>query len=70
MVYLSYYYLDNRNFEDTVMVLEKADKLNPDDVGIMLNLAIGYRGVERYDDAVKEDFHRAEMGAQVGCTIA
>ena len=53
MVYLSYYYLDNRNFEDTVMVLEKADKLNPDDVGIMLNLAIGYRGVERYDDAVK-----------------
>ncbi|EOD22737.1 hypothetical protein EMIHUDRAFT_195069 [Emiliania huxleyi CCMP1516] len=22
------------------------------------------------DDAVKEDFHRAEMGAQVGCTIA
>jgi tetratricopeptide (TPR) repeat protein len=51
MVYLSYYYLDNRNFEDTVSVLEKADKLNPDDIGIMLNLAIGYRGVERYDDA-------------------
>ena len=51
MVYLSYYYLDNRNFEDTVQVLERADKLNPDDIGIMLNLAIGYRGVQRYGDA-------------------
>ncbi len=53
MVYLSYYYLDNRNYEDTVAVLEKADRLNPDDVGILMNLAIAYRGVERYDEAIK-----------------
>lgn len=52
MVYLSYYYLDNRNYEDTVLVLEAADKLNPDDVGILMNLGIAYRGTERYDDAI------------------
>ena len=53
MVYLSYYYLDNRNYEDTVVVLERADRLSPDDVGILMNLAIAYRGVERYADAIK-----------------
>lgn len=51
MVYLAMIYLDNRNFEDTVPLLEKARTLDPANPEIYLNLGIAYRGVGRYEDA-------------------
>lgn len=51
MLYLSEDYLDNRNYEDALALLERASGLEPDNAGIYLNLGIAYRGVERFDDA-------------------
>ncbi|MCB9761537.1 MAG: tetratricopeptide repeat protein [Alphaproteobacteria bacterium] len=51
MLYLADYYLDNRNFQDTVPLLEKARTLEPENPSIHLNLGIAYRGVGRYEEA-------------------
>lgn len=52
-IWLSDYYLDNRNFEDTVPLLETARELDPDEPAIYYNLGIAYRGVGRYEDSAK-----------------
>jgi Tfp pilus assembly protein PilF len=43
-IWLSDYYLDNRNYEDTVPLLEKARDLDPLEPAIYYNLGIAYRG--------------------------
>ncbi|MFT5584296.1 MAG: tetratricopeptide (TPR) repeat protein, partial [Cognaticolwellia sp.] len=52
-IWLSDYYLDNRNFGDTVPLLEKALEVNDKDPAIYYNLGIAYRGVGRYEDSAK-----------------
>ncbi len=58
MVYLSDYYLSNRNYGDTVGLLEQAKTLRPEDPAIRVNLGVGYRGVGRYEEA-KGEFEKA-----------
>ncbi len=50
MVFLSDYYLQNRNYSDTVSLLERAAGLDPENPTVQLNLGVGYRGMERYED--------------------
>ncbi|HJN75318.1 MAG TPA: tetratricopeptide repeat protein [Myxococcota bacterium] len=52
-LWLSDYLLDNRNYEDTVELLERARELEPENPAIHLNLGIAYRGVERYEEAIE-----------------
>lgn len=52
-IWLSDYYLDNRNFGDTVPLLETARDLSPNEAAIYYNLGIAYRGVGRYEDSAK-----------------
>jgi len=51
-IWLSDYLLDNRNYEDTVTMLEHARELQPDNPAIHLNLGIAYRGVGRFEESV------------------
>jgi tetratricopeptide (TPR) repeat protein len=50
-IWLSDYYLDNRNFGDTVPLLEKAREISPNEVAIYYNLGIAYRGEGRYEES-------------------
>ncbi|MFH1468881.1 MAG: tetratricopeptide repeat protein, partial [Pseudomonadota bacterium] len=54
MVYLAELHLDNRAYSSMIPLLEKAVKLAPDDPAIHMSLGIAYRGVQRYDEAIKE----------------
>lgn len=51
LVYLSHLYLDNKNYADSVPLLERAFEQVPDNHGVLLNLGLSYRGVGRYQDA-------------------
>jgi tetratricopeptide (TPR) repeat protein len=51
LVYLSRIYLDNRNYEDTIPLLESALQRQPDNYGVVMNLGIAYRGVGRHLEA-------------------
>jgi tetratricopeptide (TPR) repeat protein len=54
LVYLSEYYLDNRSFDQMIPLLEHARALEPNDLAVRMDLGIAYRGVGRYDDALRE----------------
>lgn len=58
LVYLSAIYLDDRNFVDAIPLLEEAQRQEPDNYGVTLNLGIAYRGVKRLDEA-KRTYERA-----------
>lgn len=53
LMYLSRVYLDDRNYEDMVPLLETAKDVDPTNADVQLTLGIAYRGVERLDDARK-----------------
>lgn len=51
LVYLARVYMEDRNYEDTVELLERAAQREPSNHGVKMNLGIAYRGVERFEDA-------------------
>ena len=51
LVYLSRVYLDDRNYEDMVPLLEAAEGAAPTNADVQLNLGIAYRGMGRFDEA-------------------
>ncbi|MBX2800297.1 MAG: tetratricopeptide repeat protein [Myxococcales bacterium] len=51
LVYLSRVYMDDRNYQDMVPLLETAEKNDPASADVQLNLGIAYRGLGRLDDA-------------------
>ncbi len=54
MIFLSEVHLDNRAYGAMVPLLEKAVRVAEDDPALHLSLGIGYRGLERYEEAEKE----------------
>ena len=54
MLFLSEVHLDNRAYAALVPLLEKAVKSSDKDPTIHMNLGIGYRGLERFEEAEKE----------------
>lgn len=54
LVYLSEIYLDNRAFTEMVPLLERARLAEPDNIAVHMNLGIAYRGVGRFEEAIKE----------------
>ena len=58
LVYLARVYMEDRNYEDTVDLLERAAARSPENHGVQMNLGIAYRGVERFEDA-KKAYERA-----------
>lgn len=53
LMYLSRVYLDDRNYEDMVPLLETARSVDPTNPDVQLTLGIAYRGTGRLDDARK-----------------
>lgn len=51
MLYLAEIYLNDRNYEDSIPLLEKARSFDPENPDIHMNLGIAYRGVGRYEEA-------------------
>jgi tetratricopeptide (TPR) repeat protein len=51
LIYLSKLYMEDRNYSDTIDLLERAAKKAPENHGVQMNLGIAYRGVGRFDDA-------------------
>jgi len=51
LVYLSRIYMDDKNYADTVPLLETATRLDPTNADLFLTLGVAYRGVGRLDDA-------------------
>ena len=51
LVFLSRVYLEDRNFEDMVPLLETAKSLDPTNASVQLTLGIAYRGMNRLNDA-------------------
>ncbi|MCK6522421.1 tetratricopeptide repeat protein [Myxococcota bacterium] len=51
LMYLTEYNLANRNFVDTVPLMERARDLDPGNPNIYMNLGVAYRGTARYDEA-------------------
>jgi tetratricopeptide (TPR) repeat protein len=51
MMFLGQLYTENRNWEGTVAVLERARELEPDTAAIRVNLGIGYRGLGRLEES-------------------
>ncbi|MCB9671751.1 MAG: tetratricopeptide repeat protein [Alphaproteobacteria bacterium] len=58
LVYLARVYMEDRNYQDTVDLLERAAQRSPENHGVQMNLGIAYRGVERYEDS-KKAYERA-----------
>jgi tetratricopeptide (TPR) repeat protein len=54
LVYMSDIHLDNRAYDQMVPLLEKARVLESDNIAVHMNLGIAYRGVQRFDEAMKE----------------
>ncbi len=54
LLFLSELHMDNRAYGAMVPLLERARKISPDDPAIHMNLGIGYRGLERYEESRKE----------------
>jgi tetratricopeptide (TPR) repeat protein len=64
LVYLSHLYIDDRNYEGALPLLEEAKRQEPDNYDILLNLGIAYRGVGRHQEA-KQAYERAlEVGGR------
>jgi tetratricopeptide (TPR) repeat protein len=53
LIFLSQVYMDDRNYGDVVPLLESALKQAPNNHGVLMNLALAYRGAGRLDDAKK-----------------
>ncbi len=53
LVYLSRIYMDDKNFADTISLLETAASLTPDNADVQITLGVAYRGVGRLDEAEK-----------------
>ena len=51
-MYLAQLHMDNRDWEATVAVLEVARDQEPENPAIYMNLGIGYRGLQRFDDSI------------------
>ncbi len=51
--FLSGYFLDNRNYDDAVPLLERQARLFPTQAGPRLSLGVSYRGQGRFEDAIK-----------------
>lgn len=51
MMFLGQLYTQNRNWEGTTAVLERARELEPENAAIRVNLGIGYRGLGRMDES-------------------
>jgi Tfp pilus assembly protein PilF len=51
LVYLSRIYMDDRNYGDTVPLLERAAELEPKNADVQLTLGVAYRGVGRLPEA-------------------
>lgn len=51
LVYLATVYLEDRNYEDMIPLLETARKNDPENPDVHLNLGIAYRGMGRLDEA-------------------
>jgi tetratricopeptide (TPR) repeat protein len=51
LVFLSQVYMDDRNYGDVVPLLENAQKQQPNNHGVLMNLGLAYRGVGKLDDA-------------------
>jgi len=51
LVYLSRIYMDDKNYVDTVPLLETATRLDPENADLYLTLGVAYRGVGQLDDA-------------------
>lgn len=51
MMFLGQLYTQNRNWDGTVAVLERARELEPDNAAIRVNLGIGYRGLGRLEES-------------------
>lgn len=51
LVYLSRVYMDDKNYADTVPLLETATAKDPTNADLYLTLGVAYRGVGRLDDA-------------------
>jgi tetratricopeptide (TPR) repeat protein/TolA-binding protein len=58
LVYQAHMYLDDRNYEDMVPLLERAKEQSPGNYGVLMNLGIAYRGVGRFAEA-EDAFKRA-----------
>lgn len=53
LLYLAGFYMDNRAWQDSTPLLERAARIAPTDAGVQLNLGISYRGEGRFEDARK-----------------
>ena len=53
LIYLSKLYMEDRNYTDTIELLERAAAKAPDNHGVQMNLGVAYRGVGRLEDAAK-----------------
>ncbi len=53
LVYLSRVYMDDKNYADTVPLLEAAADITPDNADVQITLGVAYRGVGRLDEAEK-----------------
>ena len=51
LVYLARIYMDDKNYADTVPLLETAAERDPTNADLYLTLGVAYRGVGRLDDA-------------------
>jgi len=51
MMFLGQLYTQNRNWEGTIAVLERARELERDNAAIRVNLGIGYRGLGRMEES-------------------
>jgi Flp pilus assembly protein TadD len=51
LVYLARIYMDDKNYADTVPLLESATERDPTNADLYLTLGVAYRGVGRLDDA-------------------
>ena len=53
LIYLSKMYMEDRNYADTIDLLERAAKKAPDNHGVQMNLGVAYRGVGRLEESAK-----------------
>ena len=65
MMFLGQLYTQNRNWEGTIAVLERARELEPENAAIRVNLGIGYRGLGRMDESEASYKRALELDASL-----
>jgi cytochrome c-type biogenesis protein CcmH/NrfG len=53
LIYLSKLYMEDRNYTDTIELLERAAAKAPDNHGVQMNLGVAYRGLGRLEEAAR-----------------